>query len=369
MIVHSLILKNFRNYRNLRIEFSEKCNIIAGYNGTGKTNILEAISVVSNLKSFRHVPDLDIIMWGESSYHCRIDVENDRPACFEIGCISRDGKVFKKAQIDGKSIERISDYIGKLPSVVFSPSDVMLISGPPDTRRRYFDGILSRTDISYYSVLMEFKRILSSRNKTLKLSKVRGHLNKNEIQAWDSLFIQHASEILKARGRFLAEFEPLFQEAYSSIASDDPPPRLTYQGTVPDPDSSFIADALERSRGRDLAYGTTTFGPQRDDYILSVRNENLFNNTASQGQKRTAAIALKCAESVFVDSRTGGKSVIMVDDVFSELDEHRRENLLALIDRGNQVIFTMVNPERMHFNIGSTCRLFNTNGRGDVSQS
>ncbi|TAL33845.1 MAG: DNA replication and repair protein RecF [Spirochaetes bacterium] len=367
MFVRSLILKNFRNYRNLRIDFSEKCNIIAGNNGTGKTNLLEAISIVSNIRSFRNVPDIDIMMWGENSYHCRIETGNDRPVCFEVGCISRDGRIYKKAKIDGTSVERISDYISKLPSVVFAPSDVMLISGPPDTRRRYFDGILSRTDLSYYNCLMEFKRILSSRNKTLKLCKARGRINKNEIQAWDSLFAQHASLILKARNKFLAEFEPLFLEAYSGIAADDPPPRLTYQCTFPDPDAGFIEKFLEQSYARDLALGTTTLGPQRDDYIFSMHNENLFNNTASQGQKRTAAIALKCAESIIIDRKTGGKAVIMVDDVFSELDEHRRKNLLALIDRGNQVIFTMVYPERLLFNIGSACRLFNTNGRGEVS--
>jgi DNA replication and repair protein RecF len=366
MNVRCLTIKNFRNYSNCKIEFSDKINVIVGNNGTGKTNILEAISVVSNIKSFRSIPDNAMIKWGETAYHCRIDAYSDREISFEVGCAFDDSRTVKKAKIDGVNIEKFAEYIGKFPTVVFSPSDVLIISDSPDCRRRYIDAILSRTNAAYYQALIDFRKVLSARNRTLKMGKARGRIDKNELSAWDAVFSRYASLIIEGRGNFLETYHPLFMESYAMISGDDVAPSIDYIPSIPGNDTENITARLNASLDKDIVYGTTTIGPHRDDFVFTGEMGVLFNNYASQGQKRTAAIALKCAEGIYIDRITGNKAVIMVDDVFSELDEKRRRNLLALLNRGNQVIFTMVYPERLDFGSLSSCAFYSTNGEGAV---
>ncbi len=366
MHVRFLTIRNFRNYAKCRIEFSDKINVIVGNNGTGKTNILEAISVVSNIKSFRGVPDTAMIKWGEAAYHCRIDAYNDGETVFEVGCAAGEGKTSKKVKIDGVSIDMFSEYIGKFPTVVFSPADVLIISDSPDIRRRYFDSILSRTSAVYYRTLVEFRKVLTARNKTLKMCKARGKVDTHELSAWDTVFARCASQLIEARGRFLEIYNPLFKESYARISDDDIAPSIEYIPSARGNDPEAIIEHLGTVSGRDFLYGTTTIGPQRDDFAFKGERGALFNNYASQGQKRTAAIALKCAEGIYIDRLTGSRAVIMVDDVFSELDEKRRRNLLSMLDRGNQVVFTMVYPERMDFGSLSSCAFYSTDGEGTV---
>ncbi len=168
MYIKELALRNFRNYKNITIDFSPGINYISGPNAAGKTNILESISIISNLRSFRNVSDSEIIQWGENSYFGSSILGDSSFTRFEIGCSLLSGKIQKKAKIDGQVIKRISEYYGKFLTVIFSPEDIALAGGPPDIRRKFFDAVISKVDVDYLNNLSEFKRILASRNKLLR---------------------------------------------------------------------------------------------------------------------------------------------------------------------------------------------------------
>ena len=168
MILQNLKLINFRNYVSLDIQFSSEINFITGNNGSGKTNIIEAISVISNLKSFRNTSDSHIVKWGNNSYYCSGIINGSDFSKFEVGFIYDNEKFKKKIKIDGAEIKKASDYYGKLISVLFIPSDINIISGTPDLRRRYFDSVISKIYPEYIDELNDFKSVLNSRNIVLK---------------------------------------------------------------------------------------------------------------------------------------------------------------------------------------------------------
>lgn len=343
MYIKEIVLKNFRNYEILNLSFSPGVNFIIGPNGSGKTNILEGISIAANIKSFRNVHDDDIIKWGENSYFCRVLSGDNDFQEFEIGCSITAGKLSKRAKIDGVEIQRASGYVGKLIAVIFAPGDLQILNGVPEIRRRFFDGIISRSDKSYMEVISEFKRILQSRNRLMKSLQSGGSVKGAEISVWDKMFAERSSVIIKKRKEFLDKFQAPFKDAYLQVAKNDASPDIIYRGDLHDSDPGNIIENLERRRERDIATGTTGIGPQRDDYLFAMHNGIHFNNSASQGQKRTLAIALKIAECNFIEYLTKKRVVLLVDDIFSELDETRRNNLIQILNRENQAIFTMVN--------------------------
>src|SRR5208337_4738022 len=160
MFIEELTIKNFRNYGNLQISFSPGINFIIGNNGVGKSNILEAISIVSNIKSFRNINDSEIIKWNEDSYYCSLAVGNHDDSLYEIGCALKSDTVQKRLKIDGKEIKSAAEYYGRLLSVILSPIDINIINGTPDFRRRFFDSVISKIDMTYFEALGEFRKVL-----------------------------------------------------------------------------------------------------------------------------------------------------------------------------------------------------------------
>lgn len=343
MFIKKLILKNFRNYARLSAELSPNMNFIIGDNGTGKTNILEAISVAANLKSFRGVHDTDIVLWGEQSYFCHVDLDDTRYAEFEIGCAIINGKVKKRAKIDGVEVRKASDYFGRLLTVIFSPGDIAIITGAPEIRRKFIDGVISRIDVSYLDHLQNFKRILVSRNRVLKSLQDGKSFSHDELFVWDSMYADICSILIGERIKFIRSFYPVFYDAYARIADGERPPGIQYLNNTRETDSSAIMKQLVVNRKNDIATGSTGMGPQRDDYVFADEHGRVFNNYASQGQKRTAAIALKNAEAEIIETKRQDKVILMVDDIFSELDSKRRKCMIEILKGKRQVIFTMAN--------------------------
>jgi len=274
MYVKVLKLKNFRNYENLTMEFSPGINFITGENGAGKTNILEGITITSSVRSFRNIHDREIIRWGHDSYFCSSEVADGPDRTYEVGCLAGADKVTKRLKINGAAARSMSDYFGRMLTVVFSPADIDIISGPPETRRRYFDSVISKMDRQYLVVLTEF---------------------------------------------------------------------LVYSSAGENHSEENIDRALKRIRHRDIAAGSTGTGPHRDDYLFVNEQRIGFSSYGSQGQKRTAVISLKLAECAIVEEKTGNRAIVLVDDIFSELDVKRRGNMIDILFRENQVIFTMAN--------------------------
>ena len=342
MYIDRLFCKNFRNYASLSLELSPTINLLVGPNGGGKTNILEAVSVLSDIRSFRNVHDSDVVQWGRNSYFCSASVQENNYRQFEIGCTLGEERVKKRAKIDGSEIKKVSDYFGKLLTVVFSPNDINILSGTPEGRRRFFDEILSRVDSAYFNSLSEFRKVLASRNSLLRNLHDGKRRSGVELDVWDDMYSQVSSCIIGKRLDFIQIFARIFTGYYLRMSGFEDPPGITYASSAGPPDRTEILKRLTGRRERDLALGSTSLGPQRDDYLFLHPNGRRFVQYASQGQKRAAVIALKISECSFIEESTGKKVIIMVDDIFSELDETRKRNMSHIVTGGNQVIFTMV---------------------------
>ncbi|PKL38984.1 MAG: hypothetical protein CVV44_08940 [Spirochaetae bacterium HGW-Spirochaetae-1] len=371
MHIDELNLKNFRNYSKLAISFSPGVNFIMGDNGVGKSNILEAISILSNVKSFRNITDAEIIQWGQTSYYATAFVNDGEMKKYEVGCIidnEQEKKIRKRVKIDGNEAGRVSDYYGKLLTVIFSPMDINIINGAPEVRRKFFDSVLSKIDISYMETLNEFKKVLVSRNRILKLIRERKINDTRQLDPWDTLFAEKASVIISKRKSYVDRFAAAFQTSYGHIAEHEETPEIFYDQNSETSETAHIHRILFEKRVRDIMAGSTGMGPQRDDFILRNRTGSHFVNYASQGQKRTAAIAMKIAECEIIEEKSKRKSVILVDDIFSELDEKRRRNMVEVLSRGNQVIFTMVNSNSVNMSDFPGSRHFMVNTGGTMQE-
>jgi len=356
MILDNLKLMNFRNYSSLDIHFSPEINFITGDNGSGKSNILEAVSVISNFKSVRNTSDSHIVKWGSRSYYCSGSVTDSEYEKFEVGFINENDKTKKKIKIDGKEITKASDYYGKLLSVVFNPSDINIITGAPELRRRYFDSVISKIFPDFIDELNDFKFVLNSRNILLK--KIReGKTDNKQLDVWNRLFAEKAFIVLKKRETFIKDFNHFFSNTYSMISGEAGSPEIIYN-TVNSVNVDELCKLIQSRLRDDLRKGSTGTGPQRDDFIFQNSESFNFNNYASQGQKRTASISLKLAEFEMISKIKQKKSIILVDDIFSELDEKRRSNMIDLLKHKSQIIFTMVNSDYIKKGIYGDFKIF-----------
>jgi len=301
MYIRQLIAKNFRNYQRLVIDFHPGINIIYGPNAAGKTNIIEAISILSNIKSFRGIHDSAIIKWGEQSYYCCSTIEKNETSKFEIGFSLIHNKQKKRAKIDDRIINKMSEYYGKLITVIFSTEDINIIHGPPETRRKFFDGMISKIDQDYLNNLYKFKKINSMRNKILKVLKEKSIEKLKQLDVLDEMFAIKASFLLKKRKEFINNYNPIFGETYHRLFKNCDSLNLKYKTTLDNTESTNIIKNLKYLRKKDILKGFSSVGPHIDDYIIENDKGYSFNNYASQGQKRIASISLKVAECNFIE--------------------------------------------------------------------
>lgn len=342
MILKSLKLINFRNYENLEIRFSPEINFITGFNGSGKTNILEAISIISNLKSFRNIHDNNIIKWKSNAYYCSGEVTDSEYYKFEVGYTIQDNKPKKKIKIDANEIKKVSDYYGKLITVSFIPTDINIINGAPEIRRRYFDSVISKIYPDYIDELNKYKEICYSRNLLLKkIKENRGDVKLLEV--WNKMFSEKAFSIMQKRKFFIIEFNKLFIKNYLHISNEECSPSITYSTTLKSDNYEKVLSEVNSNIRIEIKRGNTISGPHRDDYIIKNSEGLAFINYASQGQKRTSSISLKLSEVEIIKEIKKKTCIILVDDIFSELDENRRNSMIDLLKNEGQIIFTMVN--------------------------
>jgi DNA replication and repair protein RecF len=359
-------MKTFRNYESATIDFSPGINFIIGDNGSGKTNILEALSIISGIRSFRNIQDSEIVKWKNHSYYASALVGENEEKKFEVGFSLEGNRARKKVKIDNTDIRKISDYYGRLLTVIISPGDINIINGEPDLRRRFVDSVISKLDLEYFETLNDLKKTVISRNSILKQIRDRKISDTRQLDPWDTMFSEKAAIIIKKRAEFSEMFNQLFRKSYSYIAERDNTPLIEYNCSAGNNDSGGILKKLQERRIRDIMTGTSGIGPQRDDFILKNDEGTAFVNYASQGQRRTAAIALKIAECEIIEEKMKKKSIILVDDIFSELDDQRRKNMVSILSRGNQVIFTMVNIGSVDMNSFPDARHYRITGDGKI---
>jgi DNA replication and repair protein RecF len=347
MFIESIKILRFRNIDNLNIILNKEANFFIGKNGTGKTNIIEALYFISSMKSFRFIKDIYLVKNGEKNFYISALCFNKQYETHEVGYTFEDNKK-RKYKIDGKEINKFIDYYNKINSIVFSPSDTEIIDGEPENLRRYIDSVISKSDKNYIVLLTELKKCLHSRNSILKRIKDEKKIIKynDEIAVWDEIFAKLSYEIINKRLIFLNNFNIFIKESYDYISSEKISLRIKYTSSLNYENKETIIKSITESFIKDCKFGFSTVGPQRDRYDIINEKGILFSKVCSQGQKRTAAISLKNSEKIYIEKISENKSILLIDDIFSELDKERQKKMLSLLNKGNQLVFTMTDINR-----------------------
>ena len=332
MIIKSLELADFRNYDNLKIDFSSGTNILYGDNAQGKTNILEAIYVSATTKSHKGSKDKEIINFGKEEAHIRTILEKDN-AEYRVDMHLRKNKS-KGIAIDGQKIKRASDLIGRLNVVFFSPEDLSIIKNGPSERRRFMDMELCQLDHIYLNSLSKYNKLVVERNKVLK-DLFEKPENSVLLDVQDKQLCEYGSVIIKAREKFIKELNEIISPIHEKLTGGKELLSVYYE-----PNVSFeeFEKKLSASRKKDMYAGQTTIGPHKDDFSFIVKKaqdpekEGIdIRKYGSQGQQRTASLSLKLSEIEIVKKSKKDNPVLLLDDVLSELDSNRQNYLLTSI--------------------------------------
>ena len=326
-----LIVRDCRNIARADLEVSPDGLALVGENGQGKTNLLEAIAYLSLLRSMRGVRDRHLLRFGTPAFHLMAEAEHARARRVGVG-VDRTGR--KTVSLDGVETVRVSDGLGAIPSVCFSPADIALVAGSPAERRRFLDTVLALSSRRYLSALREYRAALARRNAALRHRPRRaGHVS--AIAAWEPALAQHGAVLLEERRDWVTGTAPLFSTMCALIGESEPM-HMAYHSQIVKPDApsdvhTMLVEALARSRELDTQRGFTHVGPHRDDLSLALSDREL-RLFGSAGQQRTAAIALRLLEATTLRERTRAQPLLLLDDPLAELDRHRCSRLLALLN-------------------------------------
>lgn len=346
MKINKIKLENWRNHKDFEFEFNG-ITILVGPNACGKTNFLEAIYYLACGRSFRS-KDLYLISWNENYFRLlgEIEKENKREEILVV-TENRD-RTIKTVKIKGQK-KPTSHLLGHVNCVLFTPEEIELISTLPEARRRYLNLIISQTDREYALNLSHYKKSLEHRNSLLRrISK--GLAKTDELEVWDGRLAEFGDYIITKRQQFINEINLNISRYYASLSGTKTDLKLNYKPSVDSKGGwAGIVSEITKNRDKDIYAGVTTVGPHRDDleFLLNKKNINEF---ASRGEFRTVILALKLAEVDYFEKITREKPVLLLDDVFSELDSKRR-NLLSQIFKNQQTIVTTTDLDHVSENI------------------
>jgi DNA replication and repair protein RecF len=326
----SISIRDFRNLERVDLHLPADGVAIIGDNGHGKTNLLEAIYYLQILRSIRDARDQDLTRFDASGFH--ISAKVYEPHEHDIGVGFERVTKRKKVTIDGVQPRRLSDALGSLPSVMFSPRDLELVSGAPSERRRYLDLVLALTDRKYLHALQHYRANLARRNAALRHATKRG-ASDAEVSVWEPALAEHGSRLIEARAKWVADSAPEFTRLAESIGEKGQA-KIRYVSPFAASEARYdvLIAALEEKRPLDMRRGLTHVGPHRDDLELTLdgRDLRLFG---SAGQQRTAAIALRMLEAATLRDHAGAEPVLLLDDPFAELDIRRAARILLMLEK------------------------------------
>ena len=337
MIIKSLELADFRNYENLKIEFSSGTNILYGDNAQGKTNILEAIYLAATTKSHKGSKDKEIISFGKEEGHIRTIIERDG-AEYRVDMHLRKSKS-KAIAIDSQKIRKASDLVGRCNVVFFSPEDLSIIKDGPAQRRRFMDMELCQLDQIYLENLAKYNKLITERNKVLK--DMFDHPDNSVLlDVQDKQLLEYGSVIIKSRDRFIKDLCEIIDPIHNKLTGGREKLKIYYEPNVT---VEEYEKSLRNSRQKDIYLKQTTIGPHKDDFSFNVTTETVpeeidIRKYGSQGQQRTASLSLKLSEIEIVKKSKKENPVLLLDDVLSELDSNRQNYLLNTIGNIQTII-------------------------------
>ena len=332
MWISTLNILNYRNIREASLEFAPKLNCFVGLNGQGKTNVLDAIYLLSFAKSSFTNQDSLNITHGED-----LALVQGNYGEFSISCGIKRGQK-KQFRRDKKDYKRLIDHIGLIPLVMISPSDQQLIDEGSDERRRFMDVVICQLDRKYLDSLTQYNALLKQRNALLKQYADAGFPPDDLLDVLEGQMVGPAEYIFKARMAFFENFEPVFAEVYHKIA-DEETPKLLYVSQLQNRD---LREAFVKTRQRDLILGWTSQGIHKDDLDMRL-GEFPLKQVGSQGQQRTFVLAMKLAQALYI-----GKPILLLDDIFDRLDSERVERIVQLVQSEDFGQIFITDTDRQH---------------------
>jgi DNA replication and repair protein RecF len=357
--INKLKLYKFRCFENYEIDFSDKINILVGDNAVGKTSVVEAIHCFGFAKSHRTNNDIQLIKSGNDHSFIKGIFENQgRKSEITLSFTEKGKKIINNS----KPYSNLSDYIGFLNVVIFCPEDLELVKGGPANRRKFLDSNISQINPLYLKSSINYRKILKERNEVLKQIAEEVSKDYNLLDVYTKTLVKEAKNIIKARNEFIDLINPHIEKIAKVISNDKELVKLKYMPSV---EYEKIEEVFKTNLKNDLFYKTTTKGPHRDDFEIELNGVNIAN-FGSQGQQRTAVLALKLALAEVI-SKNNSNLIVILDDVFSELDLNRQNQIISLLNNSKQIFITTTSVENLSEKILNDSFVIHVNKESEAS--
>lgn len=350
MRLNSIQLQNYRNYEHIELATDSQVNLFVGRNAQGKTNLLESIYVLALTKSHRTSKDKELIGWQANEARIRGEVDKRYGAVTLDLSLSTQGK---KAKINGLEQRRLSEFVGTLNVVMFAPEDLEIVKGTPGIRRRFLDMEIGQVQPGYLHALGQYSKVLQQRNNYLK-SSAPGSANQAMMEVWNMQLAEYGVKIVKKRQSFLQKLQKWAQQIHSGITAGNEELTIVYKPSFendPAEDESILFNQfmlkLSDVRDQEQRRGMTLVGPHRDDMAFYINGKEA-SVYGSQGQQRTTALSLKLAEIELIHEEIGEYPLLLLDDVLSELDQHRQTQLIETFQSKVQTFITTTGLESVN---------------------
>ncbi|MBR4136226.1 MAG: DNA replication/repair protein RecF [Bacteroidales bacterium] len=345
MYLKNIQLSNFKSYEEAEFSFNENVNAIVGKNGSGKTNLLDAIYYLSFCKSYFSAQDIFSVRFDTDFFaihgtFCQRETDNSA----HISCTYRNGH--KSMRANKKEYPRLSAHIGLYPVVMVSPYDSEIIHGGSEVRRKFFDAVISQFDAEYLQQLISYRKLLQQRNALLKQMLEDRHFEDDLLRILDEQMIPLGHAIFDRRKDFITQIQPIFQQHYSQLTKDAEKVEIVYQSGLLD--CSF-ATGIQQNLSLDTKTGFSNFGIHKDDFLFLI-NDQPVRRFGSQGQQKSFSLALRLAQFDYCFEKKKIKPILLLDDIFDKLDRIRIAELLNMVgnDHFGQVFISDTDESRVH---------------------
>lgn len=367
MWVKELRLDNFRNYERLTLSLSRGVNVFFGRNGAGKTNLLEAVYLLATGRALRASRETEMLRWGSDWMYLKALVEARAGDLLIEVSLGREGK---SSRVNGCESRRIHDLLGNLRVVFFSPDELSLVKGPPQVRRRYMDLLLSQVSKAYYQFALLYYRLVNQKNAYLRDAREHA-IDVELLDSLDDALAAAGARLVVFRWKAVEQLAGLAHSYMQRISGSREQLTIAYRPSAPDASAVGVAEAeyevvreelrkeIVKARSTELSRRMSVVGPHRDELCFNL-NGNDLRCFGSQGQQRSAVLALKLAEVDFIRENTGDTPVLLLDDVFSELDDTRRVLLGEVLAGGAQCLLTTaeLSPKGLCAQVTQGCAFF-----------
>ena len=352
MQIVNLNLVNFRNYSSLDISFNDNINIFYGNNGEGKTNLVEAIYLLSLTKSFRINNDKYLIKKGEASAKVVGEIQYKNDTSKYIVVLQSDGKLL---EIDNNKVDRISEYVSRIPIVLFHPKDTEIVYASPEVRRKMINIEISQIYREYMLVLLKYNKVLKQRNAYLKQLYTSGISSKEYLDVLTKKVIEYGKSIYNYRAKFIEDVNNYIGDIYKDIFKDGEI-EVRYKSDFKE-DEKKILDFYRKNYSREMAFGKTLYGVHHDD-IEFILDGNKLKEFGSQGQMKNAIISFKLAEINLVKEVKDDYPILILDDLFSELDNNKIKNIYKLLNNNVQTFITTTDIRKIPKSVRTNSSIF-----------